>query len=226
MDCGLGLGGGVEDQERQSDIGEPGTAGTQLQLQYRWGRWALGSVSGGTLQPRHAALLGDAARQRRGAGRPLLVVRPRPRLGDRDHGRIWQPFPRWLRRCRCRWRAAGCKLPDGLHTGTCTPSGTLRCSVDGPVPRLALDVRSGRSRESEAKESTITAKKPPPPPPPPPPPARLSSASRRVSIRVGRQSSVHLLLLPSSPIPADGHLFLHLPQRPGFDLQIDRGRRR
>lgn len=45
------------------------------------GRWALGSVSGGTLQPRHAALLGDAARQRRGAGRPLLVVWPRPSLG-------------------------------------------------------------------------------------------------------------------------------------------------
>lgn len=160
-------------------------------------RWALGSVSGGTLQPRHAALLSCCETAERGRAPIIGRVAEAQPWGSRP----WTDMAAFssmaaslsssLARCRLQQaarRAAHCN---------CTPSGTLRCSVDGPVPRLALDVRSGRSREL----STITAKKPPSPPPPPPP-ARLSSASRRVSIRVGRQSSDHLILLPSSPIPA------------------------
>lgn len=135
-----------------------------------------------------------------------------PSLGDRDHGRIWQPFPRWLRRCHCRrrWRAAGCGLrAAGCQTGCTLYLHTIRYApgLSGrscAKASLLMCVPGEAESEHEAKESTITAQKPPPPPPPPP--ARLSSASMRVSIRVFSRQR------PSVSSP---------PRRLGFDLQID-----
>jgi len=142
------------------------------------------------------------ARQRRGAGRSLLVVWPSPAWGSR----LWTNMAAFSSMAASLSSLARCRLPDGLHTVTAHHQ--VRSSAQWTVLcQGSLSLCVPGEAESEEKDSTITAKKPPSPPPPPPLSCHQPAGVYRYESVVSRRQAIRptARFCPPSPLC----LFLH-----------------